>query len=245
MNYLCQYIYVLDESTERSKKKLTVHLTLKSSNAKTGPIPVSTTSSETCPKTCGQYSTCYAKSGPLAIHWSATSKGSRGTDWSTFCDSIANLPDGQLWRHNQAGDLPGTDQNIDVKALRALVTANKGKRGFTYTHKPMTPKNAAAVKSANTNGFTVNLSADTLDEVDTLKALNIGPVVVVLPWDQKDNIQTAAGHTIVICPATQRDNVTCASCGLCAWKDRKVVIGFPAHGAKKKQFKSDLIQIGA
>jgi hypothetical protein len=150
-----------------------------------------------------------------------------------------------LWRHNQAGDLPGVDGEIDAVALRALVRANKGKRGFTYTHKPMTPANVRAVKSANDSGFTINLSADTLEQVDALKALNVGPVVVVLPWDQKENIQTAAGHGVVICPAVTRDNVTCESCGLCAWKDRKVVIGFPAHGSKKKQVKSDLIQIGA
>jgi len=221
-----------------------VHLTLKSSNAKTGPIPVSTSESSTCPKTCGQYSTCYAKSGPLAIHWKAVDS-KRGTDWTAFCQSIASLPDGQLWRHNQAGDLPGTDARIDAQALKALVRANRGRRGFTYTHKPMTTANARAVSHANANGLTVNLSADTLAQVDTLKALNIGPVVVVLPWDQTENIKTATGHTVVICPATQRDNVTCASCKLCAWSERDVVIGFPAHGSKKKQVKSDLIQIGA
>ena len=222
-----------------------VHLTLKSSNAKTGPIPVSTSSSDTCPRSCGQFGTCYAKSGPLAIHWSATSKGSRGTDWTTFCQSIASLPDGQLWRHNQAGDLPGTDEKIDTVKLRALIQANQGKRGFTYTHKPMTTANARAVKMANAGGFTINLSADTLAQVDTLKALNVGPVAVVLPWDTKDNVKTAAGHTVVVCPATQRDNITCATCKLCAWSARDVVIGFPAHGSKKKQVKSDLIQIGA
>ena len=221
-----------------------VHLTPKSSNAKTGPIPVSTSSSETCPKTCGQYSTCYAKSGPLAIHWKQVDS-TRGTDWKTFCQMIASLPDGQLWRHNQAGDLPGRDGVIDAQALKQLVKANQGKKGFTYTHKPMSSKNAMAVSYANLSGFTVNLSADTLDEVDTLKALHAGPVVVVLPWNQTENVTTAAGHKVVICPATQRDNVTCASCKLCAWSEREVVIGFPAHGSKKKQVKSDLIQIGA
>ena len=107
---------------------MTVHLTLKSSNAKTGPIPVSTSSSDTCPRSCGQFETCYAKSGPLAIHWKATSAAERGTGWATFCEAIAALPDGQLWRHNQAGDLPGTDGKIDTVKLRALIQANQGKR---------------------------------------------------------------------------------------------------------------------
>ncbi len=80
---------------------------------------------------------CYAKSGPLALHWSKVSDGSRGTDWRTFCESIASLPEGQLWRHNQAGDLPGMNLEIDRIMLADLVDANKGRNGFTYTHKPV------------------------------------------------------------------------------------------------------------
>ena len=42
-----------------------VHLTLKSANAKTGPIPVSVTSDDSCPKSCPfNDGACYAKSGP-------------------------------------------------------------------------------------------------------------------------------------------------------------------------------------
>ena len=160
-----------------------------------------------------------------------------------FAALIKALPDGQLWRHNKAGDLPGTDESINARQLATLVKANIGKRGFTYTHKPMNARNASVVRHANKNGLTVNLSADTLKEADTLKAQNIGPVVVVLPANVTTNQTTPAGHKIVICPATNRDNVTCASCKLCAWSERQVIIGFPAHGSKKNQVKSDLIQI--
>jgi hypothetical protein len=219
------------------------HLTLMSNNVKTGRIPVSTISADTCPKTCGQFKTCYAKTGPLALHWNKITAGLRGASLREFTAAIAALPPGQLWRHNQAGDLPGTDQTIDKRQLARLVKANTGKRGFTYTHKPMNARNAAAVKYANENGFVVNLSADTLKQADTLKAQNIGPVVVVLPASVTTNQATPAGHKIVICPATNRDNVTCASCKLCAWSGRQVIIGFPAHGSKKRQVKSDLIQI--
>ncbi len=160
-----------------------------------------------------------------------------------FTAAIKALPAGQLWRHNQAGDLPGADETIDAGQLAKLVKANAGKNGFTYSHKKMSPKNAAAVRYANANGFTVNLSADTLKQADILKAQNIGPVVVVLPANVTTNQTTPAGHKIVICPATNRDNVTCASCKLCAWSGRQVIIGFPAHGSKKNEVKSDLIQI--
>ncbi len=41
-----------------------------SSNAKTGPIPVTTTSEETCPVSCPlKRNGCYADAGPLALFW--------------------------------------------------------------------------------------------------------------------------------------------------------------------------------
>ena len=45
---------------------MNVHLTLKSSNAKTGPIPVSTTEKASGPPDCAMREGCYAASGPLA-----------------------------------------------------------------------------------------------------------------------------------------------------------------------------------
>ena len=48
---------------------------------------------------------------------------------------IAALPVNDLWRHNQAGDLPGDGELIDKPKLRQLIKANHGKRGFTYSHK--------------------------------------------------------------------------------------------------------------
>jgi hypothetical protein len=126
---------------------------------------------------------------------------------------------------------------IDGKALRDLVKANAGKRGFTYTHKPMDRAgNRRAVAHANANGFTVNLSADTLAEADHLADLSIGPVVVVLDAAEgvRHDVLTPSGRKVATCPATYRDGVTCASCQLCARPNRKVIVGFPAHGVSKK-----------
>lgn len=209
-----------------------VHLTLKSANAKTGPIPVSTTAKESCPTDCAMRSECYAASGPLALHWQAVSAGHRGTDWQTFCDSVADMPDGQLWRHNQAGDLPQSGGTIDAVLLGQLVAANIGKRGFTYSHH----RDAASLKwirHANAWGFTVNLSANDLADADNLADADAGPVVVVLPSTQNTNTVTPAGRPVVVCPATQRDNVSCATCQLCQ-RQRKTIVGFPAHGTRKR-----------
>lgn len=219
------------------------HLTRKSSNIKTGKIPVSTTTAESCPPECPlKDNVCYAKFGKLGMHWRKVSDGERGGNLDAFCDQISALPDGQIWRHNQAGDLPGSGGKIDRQALDQIVKANKGKRGFTYTHyDPIKRRrNAAAIKAANQNGFTVNLSANNLAHADQLAALDIGPVVAVVPEDSPNTMSTPEGRKAIKCPATYRDNVNCASCGLCqlqgSGKAQRVIIVFPAHGSGKKNY---------
>ena len=212
-----------------------VHLTLKSSNGKTGPIPVSTTTAATCPDVCPfRKSGCYADGGPLAIHWKQVTAGKRGDDFATFCGKIAALPAGTFWRHNQAGDLPGEGDAIDPIALDALTFANAGRRGFTYSHKPVLGKayaqNRAAIARANAAGFTINLSANNAAHADELAALGVAPVACVLPSTASANCKTPSGRKIVICPATQRDDVSCATCQMCQ-RQREVIVGFPAHGA--------------
>lgn len=235
------------------------HLTIKSRNVKTGPIPVSTTTAESCPPSCpfNNGGGCYAASGPLALHWRKVSEQKAGAAFDAFCNQIAALPAGQLWRHNQAGDLVGVGDIIDNASLAQLIAANAGKRGFTYTHKPMdVSDNAAAVANANANGFAVNVSANNLQHADALADMRVGPVVSVLPieyqrrekggqWletekEYKARLRelpqtTPAGRKMTVCPATYRDNVSCATCKLCAVIDRETVVGFPAHGVQKKR----------
>ncbi len=215
-----------------------VHLSLQSANKKTGPIPVSTTSSETCPPSCAFYNAgCYAKLGHVAMHWRRVDEG-RGGSWDAFVGQVSTLPDnayGNLWRHNQAGDLPGNGETLDTTRLAELVDANAQAqmRGFTYTHKPLrTKRERDAIRKANQRGFTVNLSGNNPTHADALADLQIAPVVTVLPDTISGNVDlyTPAGRRIVVCPATYRDDTTCASCQLCQRVDRKVIVGFPAHG---------------
>lgn len=233
---ICDRMLSMRSASGRATREQTmayqVHLSPKSANAKTGPIPVSTTTRATCPTTCAMRDACYASSGPLALHWSAVSSGARGTDWSTFVDAIAQLPAGQLWRHNQAGDLPGDGATVDPVALGQLVAANRGRRGFTYSHY-RDGASLSWIKTANEWGFTVNLSANDLADADTLADTGAGPVVCVLPSTTTENTRTPAGRRVVVCPATQRDDVSCATCQLCA-RQRDVIVGFPAHGSRKR-----------
>lgn len=217
-----------------------VHLTRVSSNRKTGPIPVSTTTATSCPPDCPFARDCYAKQQPLRGHWDQVTDGRRGGAWHEFCRQIAALPKAQLWRHNQAGDLPGVGNRISKALLRMLTAANRGRRGFTYTHKRLTPANLALIREANANGFTINASANTLAQADDYLKLGI-PVVVVVPSDAPVKGLTPGGNRYVVCPAQIRDDVTCATCGLCQMQDdRRPVIAFQAHGSATKRIDARL-----
>lgn len=210
-----------------------VHITAKSSNKKTGPIPVTTTERASCPKTCPFYEKgCYAKSGPLALHWRKVSEGERGTDWDGLCNFISALPQGQLWRHNQAGDLVANNQGlIDSDKLMQLVFANNGKRGYTYTHHILNHDNIQQLQLANALGFTINASCESLAGADVAMDHGLPAVAVVSASDPVPEC-TPAGRKAILCPAQQRD-VSCADCGLCAKSDRSCVVMFKAHGNAK------------
>jgi hypothetical protein len=214
---------------------MNVHLTLVSSNAKTGPIPVSTSSACTCSDACPfKANGCYADSGPLKLHWSKVTSGQRGFDWSSFLAKVRTFPAGQLWRHNQAGDLPGVGDKIDATALSQLTEANTGKRGFTYTHKPLTDSNLSALRAANAAGFVVNLSANSVSHADTLAKLGL-PVAAVVPADSADRFTTPEGNRVVVCPAQRVDNLSCDKCRLCAKGNRGFIVGFKPHGTGAKR----------
>jgi len=221
-----------------------IHLTPKSKNRKVGEIPVSTTSADTCPDDCPfKKNGCYADGGPLAMHWAKVTDRQRGDTFQVFLGKISALPKGQLWRHNQAGDLPGSNGKLDADACVDLCLANAGKRGWTYTHYNVLDNdyNANVVKHMVMNGFVVNLSGNSLDHADKLADLDIAPVTTVLPSDQMTNTVTPAGRKVVVCPAVTRDDVSCEDCQLCA-RLRDVIVGFPAHGNGKK--KADAVANG-
>jgi hypothetical protein len=206
-------------------------LIFKSGNPKVGAIPVSYSSARTCPDACQlKGNGCYAENHHVARAWA---DAARFEDWVTFCLRVKMLPSQTLWRHNVAGDLPGEGDRLDTRALRLLVESNIGKRGFTYTHKPLRKATVKALQQANAAGFTVNVSADSLDDAD--KATRAGlPTVVTLTSDAPQVSYTPAGRTVIACPAETND-VTCETCQLCANATRKAIVGFRAHGQSKER----------
>jgi hypothetical protein len=190
-----------------------VHLTIRSSNSKTGPIPVSTLSRQGCPDTCQlKGSGCYAESGPLALHWNKVSNGDRGYSWTEYCRDVESFPAGSVHRVAQAGDLPHQAGTIDRKSLARLARASQGKLGIAYTHHAPSVDNVSAVRSAASLGLVVNWSANNVGEAEALFHRNIGPVVTVLPSDHKDKVvRTLSGVRIVTCPAETTPGVPSAS----------------------------------
>ncbi len=216
---------------------LRFHLTRVSSNVKTGPIPVSTSSRVTCPASCPFAGNgCYAESGPLAIHWAAVTRGERGQPLREFMAAIAALPAGQLWRHGQAGDFPHTAGRISRRYLRAIIAANRGRNGYTYTHHSLAiGENASLIRSANRNGFTVNVSTESESAADHAIAAGLPAVLAVPSDEERVTWQTAAGNRVLVCPAQRSDTKTCADCKLCHKRGRRVIIAFLAHGIGRRK----------
>lgn len=229
-------------------------ITRKSLNPITGPIMVTTSPRVTCPFSCPlrkgadtpTAGLCYAEHGVLGGYvWTLLDRTPVGGSFQNgnikvygfdeLLYVIRSLPPGSLWRHNVAGDLPSNNKvTIDRAALRAIVDANKGRRGFTFTHYDVLTNlsNRQAVEEANQNGFTINLSANSMEHADRLADLRIAPVTVILPANSKLNTRTQKGRTVVVCPINTHPGVTCASCGLCA-RQRSTITGFPVTGGQK------------
>lgn len=226
----------------------------KSGNRKLGGIPVSITSRSTCPPSCAFYGAgCYAEYFPLAHHWRRVGTD-RSATWTSFLEEVRWLAPGQLWRHNVAGDLPGDGRAINRQKLDELVGANLGRRGFSFTHHSYTNgpdietvlNNQGAIRHANRNGFTVNISTDSLEQADRVARFQsidgCVPVVVVVPSDAPLRLRTPEGRRVTICPAETEAKLTCAECELCANPKRKAIVGFRAHGQFYKHV-DDLVQL--
>ena len=225
---------------------INIQFVAKSSNSKIGAIPCTTTERASCPSVCPFINDggCYAESGFYTkLNWNEVDNGNRALTWNAAMYEIDQLPDGQLWRHNVAGDLPHKNQVIVKSMVRELIRANDGvkrhKKGFTYTHHDMSIQaNRDIVEEANNERFVINLSANSLRHADELLSLEIGPVVTTLPSEKPiySKIKTTPkGIKVIVCPAITHENVTCKMCGLCQKRDRNFVIGFPAHGKAKAQ----------
>ncbi len=203
-----------------------------STNVKIGPMPAVMASRDTCPATCKlQGAGCYAEHGPSAIHWGRLSTGDGGrtaVDFDQLLHLIRALPRKIRWRYGTAGDLPRDRADV----LR-LADANQGREAIVFTH----GRDFDTYREAGRRGLHINVSTDSAADADAV--LDAAPdlsVVTVLPYTAtRGRHRTPAGREIAICPATYAKRVNCTTCNLCsASRPRGVIVGFPAHGSRKK-----------
>lgn len=202
-------------------------------------LPATYSSGNTCPDACAlKDAGCFAEFGKVGSHWKNVMH--RGLGWTELLERVRELKPGTLWRHNVAGDLPGLGDKLDRAALCRLVLANSGRRGFTFTHKPLLDaRDRRTVSAANQLGFVINLSADSLEQADEKAGWGIGPVVVTVPSDAARGLRTPAGRHVVLCPA-ETHRIDCKDCQLCAQPQRKSIVGFRAHGQWHKNIDARL-----
>lgn len=192
----------------------------------------------TCPDACLlKGNGCYAENFPLVLHW--VKQDTVGVDFATVLYAVRTLPKKTLWRLFEAGDFEGDGEFISATQVVALLAANQGKRGFGYTHYPVFP-NLEVLQLMNASGLTINVSADTIEQAVVYRSLGLPTTLLVSENYPKDTVVN--GMRIVVCPnqSVVKPNgkkPQCLDCQLCQIADRDYVIGFRAHGTKKRKIK--------
>jgi hypothetical protein len=150
---------------------------------------------------------CYAQAGPS---FRACGKViSDGGTIDEFCADVRALRRNPSGRHNLDEDLPCDKVTIDWADLHRLSPANQACKGFI-----------------------INLSAQTLEQVDEHAALDASPVVAVLPIDQIASQKAPAGRKVIVCP-TSISGTTSDLCGIFQIAERNSMDGFSCHGTAK------------
>ena len=226
-----------------SLAKTFFHLSRVSSNKKTGPIAVTTTSKNSCSASCGMREVCYAASGPLALHWAAVSNGSRSKQWREHLDDLASLPFGSPLRLNQAGDLVASASGRLSRAfIDGLLSVVKSRRlqAWTYTHHDHTVgDNGKLLRRANREGLRINVSTETEESADLAIASGLPAVLAVSSEETRKVWRTPDRNLVKVCPAQLRDT-DCNRCMLCHKRGSKVIIAFLAHGSRKSRANQQL-----
>ena len=229
-----------------------------SRNSKTGNIPVTYTDMSTCPTTCLHYrTTCFAGLGKTSLTWRRASLAKEykngnaaGLTINELAGYIRTVRIGTIFRHNIGGDLPGKGNRLNTNELQSIMNAceERNLKGFCYTHKK-TLAQIAYYRKNKTDNFVINLSADSIAELDNLWNTGL-PLVVTLPSDAPNVTVTPQGNKIVACPA-ERYNITCGgskgttACGgaggpLCTRANRTFAVGFRAHASRVRMLDAKL-----
>ncbi len=208
-------------TTDSTTITLKTHVTLRSSNAKTGPLATTYREQSSCPTTCPLMGNgCYATGRIFGI-----SRKFGSEDTVAVRALVTTLKSGQGLRLNVSGDFLDVNGEPDrdyIDAVNHVATERPDVKIIAYTH-------AWRILSPSDFVFGVNASCESAAEVAEARAAGWGTVMVNGPVGEQ-----IAGTRVVRCPAEYRDEVTCASCMLCAKTPSiPTTVSFTAHGAGK------------
>jgi hypothetical protein len=206
----------------------------RSGNSKTGSIPVTYRTVETCPTDCpflptGEIGGCYGTGRIFGM----TRKYAGETDvesatWKIRLDKDRSA---RYLRDRVVGDVVTPDGELDRDYVSGIAQVAAGNRlvafGYTHAWRSFTPDDVAFLRDS---GYVMNASTES--EAGAQAALDAGMPAVIVDDDTPDGA-TVAGRRLMTCPAEVRDDVSCASCGLCAKPDRAVLIRFKTHGVAR------------
>jgi hypothetical protein len=213
-----------------------VHLVPRSGNTKTGPLPVTYRPMTTCPPGCpflpgGAHGGCYG-TGRLF----ASAKYRSGTvdvETAVWRVRLGMDPAARYLRDRVVGDVvtPAGDIDRDYLAAIAEIATANNLIPFGYTHAwgRFAGDDVAWLHSL---GYVMNASTETLAQAERAAALGM-PVTIV--DDEMPEGTPIAGQRLITCPAQTRDDITCATCGLCAKADRATIIRFRPHGTAEQR----------
>lgn len=209
-----------------------------SGNVKTGPITVTTRGIGTCPSTCPFLD---------ADQWKANGCYGAGRIWyqaNKAAHDVVDLPAATtLIRDRIVGDITvpeAGDDRIDWEYVKAVQTwaASRNSTVFGYTHATSLMDQCASWEwDVLFPDYTMNISCHTTAQVADVIGQGWDAVISSDDVAQGDMV---GDKRIVRCPAVDRDDVTCKSCGLCAKRDRKAIIWFPLHGTQVKKAQAAL-----
>ena len=214
------------------------HFVPKSGNKKTGFMPVTYNSRLSCPDSCiFKNNGCYADNYHTRLNWDKVTSGERGGTFKELLNNIKALKPGTIWRACIAGDIPSNNKGVISRTyIKGITEANQGLKGYTYTHNRLDiGENISLLKTANKQGFTVNISTETEAAADNAVLNNLPAVIVVKSTEKRRSWLTKNKNKILVCPAQdETKNVNCIDCGLCQNRPKNLIIAFLAHGNMSK-----------
>lgn len=208
------------------------HFVAVSGNTKTGPIPVTYRDMDaTCPRDCAFFNNgCYGDGRIKGL----ASRYSRTFTLDHARSVLAKRKTSAKYlRDRVVGDLLTAGGRFDMPYVRAIarLAREHALTVFGYTH-AWRMLDKRAVSSISASGYVLNASCETV--ADVRMAISLGMPTVITNDDVPEGMMID-GRRVVTCPAQTRDNVTCASCGLCAKPERKSVVRFLVHGPSKNR----------